>query len=239
MNNNRVFLLTREVNKALETKKIIDNLGAKAVIHSLCEVQRNQINLPDFNKVTAFIFTSSNGFDLNLLDYWQKANKAVKFLIIGSSFAKLLDKYQIYNYQYFNSAQELIDFLQLNEQFHNEVIKEKLPILYYFRGNYTKYNLTKLLTKYNLKEVISYHVIYHDKEDILAKINAYKITDILFFSLYNAKYFFSLTKDNQLINKNIRIYGLSKEIADFFRKEGFNNVYYPAIANMKSLIKIL
>jgi uroporphyrinogen-III synthase len=239
MQNNRVFLLTREINKALETKKTIVNLGGKAVIHPLCEVKKNSINLPDFNFAYAFIFTSSNGFDLNLLDYWRQANKQIRFFIIGASFAKLLEKHQIYNYQYFNSAQELISYLQ--EGYHENIkfITQKLPILYYFKGNYTKYNLKLLLTKYKVQERICYDVIYHDNNDILTKIIDYKITDILFFSLYNAQYFFSLIKNNNVINKNIKIYGLSKEIADLFTKEGYKNAYYPAIPNMKSLIKIL
>ena len=40
MDKNRVFLLTREQKKALKTQKIINNLGAKAVISPLCVVRK-------------------------------------------------------------------------------------------------------------------------------------------------------------------------------------------------------
>lgn len=236
MDKNRVFLLTREQKKALKTQKIINNLGAKAVISPLCVVRKKTINLPDFNLATAFIFTSSNSFDLALLDYWRAANKKVEFLIIGTSFAKLLDEYQICNYNYFDSAQDLINYLQAK----NTNLKQgQASILYYFRGNYSKYDLKLLLDKYQLIEKFCYDIIYDYNDDLIKKIKDSKITDILFFSLYNAKYFFALLMPHHIMIKNIRIYGLSKEIADFFRDKGFANIHYPKTPNLRSLIEIL
>ena len=241
MNEERVFLIVREKNKALKTAQIIHNLGYKSKISPLYKIELLDIKLPDIKNVKGFIFTSSNSLNLDLLDYWKRVNQDIKFFIIGNSLAELLEKYQLNNYKVFNSGQELIAYLKsqsIMKKYNNGL--PEIGQFVYFRGVEVKYNLQQALPKYNIKEKISYKTIYNHNFNIQKDILASNITDMLFFSLYNAEYFLSLfTKYNLDLLKKYRIYCLSAEIAEVFIKKGLINIYNPKIPNMDQLVKIL
>lgn len=241
MNEERVFLIVREKNKALKTAEIINNLGYKSKILPLYKIELLDVKLPDLNNIQGFIFTSTNGFNLDFLDYWKIANKNITFFIIGYSLARLLKKHQINNYKVFNSGQDLITYFNsqsIRLSYDNDDVKAKQFI--YFRGTEVKYNLQLALPRYNILEKISYKASYGNNFNVKRDIVDSNITDILFFSLYNAKYFLSLftQREMNLLDK-YRIYCLSAEISEAFIRKGLKNTYNPKIPNMNELIKIL
>lgn len=225
------FLITREITSARETQEILSLYNFHSAILPLSKINLLNISLPKVTDISAIIFTSKNALKIKDYEFWAQCNKDIPFFIIGSSFAKLLEKNHIKNIYYFDSVKDLVSYFST---------KEKNQTILYLRGKQISYNLKNLLAQ-NIVEKICYEMIYQDIEaqKIINFINTENITDILFFSSLNVGNFLAIMKNDIEILKNYNIVCLSSEIAKIFINRGFDKVVYPENPNLDELLIFL
>lgn len=220
----RKFLITRNKKFAEKTKKDLLKQKISSITAPLYEIKNLPIDHHKF-KNSSIILTSKNATNNFNKSEILKINKKNEFLLVGESFYYYLKSCGLSKLQYFVNSRALLEYIVQNKgQYH------------YLRGAKISLNLKQYVP--DITEQICYEVIYYQlEENYLTKlIKEHQVTDLLFFSQENAKYFIKNIDKSILLDLNI--FCLSKRIAEVFT--GFSkNIIYPDTPTYMNLIKCL
>lgn len=220
----RRILITRNKDFAERTKKDLANLSLSSVAYPLYKIEGFKPSIAGLKDVN-IVITSRNALNLLSKAEIKALNQRNKFLLVGESFYFYLKELGIKNIKYFINSAELLTFL-----------KENQGNYHYLRGEKITLDLKSYIPK--LTEEICYKICYFSQtaKELNSFIKKENITDLVFFSQENAKYFINIT-DKQILSQ-YKIYCLSKRIAEVFAD--FNkNIIYPEIPTYNNLIKCL
>lgn len=220
----RVVLITRNKKFAARTQQDLLKSNIKSALLPIFQVENFQLNVEKFKNRTLLI-TSRNAINPLTIKKLKEINKKNRFLLVGESFYFYLKEQGVLNVKYFINSKELLTY----------ITKEK-STYHYLRGELVNLDFKQYVG--NITEQISYNINYfpigkNQLEDFIAK---YKITDLIFFSQENAKYF--IANIEKKILKELNIFCLSARIAEVFTAFS-KNVIYPETPTYNNLLKCL
>ncbi|MBT4878746.1 MAG: hypothetical protein HON42_02880 [Alphaproteobacteria bacterium] len=220
----RVVLITRNEKFAVRTKQDLLKSNIKSALLPIFQVENFQLNVEEFKNRTLLI-TSRNALNSLTIKKLKEINKKNRFLLVGESFYFYLKEQGVLNVEYFTNSKELLTHITKEESTYH-----------YLRGELVNLDFKQYVE--NITEQISYNINYfpigkNQLEDFIVK---YKITDLIFFSQENAKYF--IANIEKKILKELNIFCLSARIAEVFTAFS-KNVIYPETPTYNNLLKCL
>jgi len=220
----RVVLITRNKKIAVRTKQDLLKSNIKSALLPIFQVENFQLNVEEFKNRTLLI-TSRNALNSLTIKKLKEINKKNRFLLVGESFYFYLKEQGVLNVEYFTNSKELLTY----------ITKEK-STYHYLRGELVNLDFKQYVE--NITEQISYNINYFPigKNQLENFIVKYKITDLIFFSQENAKYF--IANIEKKILKELNIFCLSARIAEVFTAFS-KNVIYPETPTYNNLLKCL
>jgi len=221
----RVVLITRDQDLGLETKQRISEIGLESALLPFYEVEALDFELEDLSPDAELIITSRNALKAKPIEYWRELNNKHVFLIIGANFSSYLASIGASNHRVFQNSSELVDYLDVNSKNY-----------LYLRGEVISFDFKEHIP--NIKEQICYKINYlsFDRQELQKFLNEKGVTDLLFLSLENAKYFLSLINEEEL--SKYKVFCLSQRIAKVFA-DFQAQIFYPEEPNFKALLTCL
>jgi uroporphyrinogen-III synthase len=223
------ILLTRIKEDAKQTAKQLAELGFAAEIYPLAKLEYLQADLPE----AEIIITTSQ----NSLRAAEKLGadflKTKKLYVIGKHSAALAEELGYENITIAqNNVASLEQLILANEAKASKIL--------YLAGRDLSCDLQSTLIKQGF-ESVAQKTIYQINlaetlpNELRQKLENQEIDAAMFFSKRSAENFIKLTETLP----NIKVFCLSKQIAEIFKKAFFQKVYYSASPCNKSLLALL
>lgn len=212
----KTILITRESSQSAELIAILKNSGFAVINEPIFTVKK--LNVKINPKVDFVIITSANACECLASS---SVSKETKIFAIGKQSAKRLGEFGFKNVVFPEeyNAKSLLNLI-LQEQKRNGI---------YFHGEEITLDFKNELEKegFKVEKILAYKINWHQdfSKEFLEKIKTTKIDFVLFYSKNNAKNFYKLAKNNNLLEyfMSSKLLSISEEVADILRKFGFKN----------------